>query len=334
MKINLSNFNDFVKNAQVMWRKGYERVPMRAKALYEVVNNQLYVTEHSSLDGFTYARRKDEGDVYFQENPTQNYSKTITKYRVGLTATITWEMRTYDKYREIKRTLTNLGEATAQKMELDLTHRFTFGAVTSYVDMDGITVPTTVGDGNQLFYATHTVPGSATTFSNVVPSNPIFSRAGLEAAETLFTSQLIDSAGNKVVSMPDTIITTDDPNTVNTVLEFLKSTARPDATQANPYNSGTENVYKAKYRHIVLPLLATTASGAFDTNKKKYWMLANVSHTDAIVEISENPHIVSPTPGSNAEDFDNDDWKFKSSAAYGMEITDPKWIVLSTGATS
>lgn len=93
MKINTSTFNDFVRNAVITWRKGYERVPMRAKALYEVINNQLYVTEHSSMDGFTYARRKDEGDVYYQENPTQNYSKTITKYRVGLEATITWEIK-------------------------------------------------------------------------------------------------------------------------------------------------------------------------------------------------------------------------------------------------
>lgn len=92
MKINTSTFNDFVKNATVMWRKGYERVPSVAKQLYEIINNSLYVTEHSSMDGFTFARRKDEGDNYYQENPTQNYSKTITKYRVGLEAVITWEI--------------------------------------------------------------------------------------------------------------------------------------------------------------------------------------------------------------------------------------------------
>lgn len=157
-------------------------------------------------------------------------------------------------------------------------------------------------------------------------NNPIFSKGGLEAAETLFSSQLIDSAGNKIVSMPDTIVTTDDPNTVNTVLEYLKSTAAPLTS-----NSGIENVYKSKYSHLVLPLLATTASGAYDSTKAKYWMLVNAAHTDAVVEISENPHMISPTPGSNAEDFENDDWKFKSSCAYGIEIIDPKWAVLSKG---
>lgn len=326
MKINTSTFNDFVKNATIMWRKGYERVPMVAKNLYDIVNNQLAVNDHSSLDGFTFARRKDEGDAYYQENPTQNYSKTITKYRVGLEAVITWEMRTYDKYREINRVLTGLGEAAAQRMEIDLTHRFTFGTATSYTDMDGATVSTTVGDSLQLFYTAHTVNGSSTTYRNRIANNPLFSRGGLEAAEALFAQQMIDSAGNKVVIRPDTIIIADDPNTENTVLELLHSTASPSSA-----NSGVSNEYKAKYNLIKLPYLATTATGAADSTKYKYWMLAALSHTDAVLEISENPHLIAPAKGTNAEDFDNDDWKFKSSAAYGIEIIDPKWIVMSSG---
>ena len=130
MKINSTTFNDFVRNATIMWRRGYERVSLVAKQLYDVSENKLEVTDHSSLDGFTFARRKDESDDYFEENPTQNYSKTLTKYRVGLKATVTWEMRTYDKYREIQKKLEGLGVTTAQRMELDLTHRFTFGTAT------------------------------------------------------------------------------------------------------------------------------------------------------------------------------------------------------------
>jgi len=326
MKINTQTFNDFVRNATIMWRKGYERVELKSKQLYDVSNNSLLITDHSSMDGFTFAKRKTEGDNYFQENPTQNYSKTMTKYRVGLQATITWEMRTYDKYREIQRVLNGLGEASAQRMDLDLTHRFTFGTATSYVDQDGETVATTVGDGFQLFYTAHTVNGSSTTYRNRVANNPLFSRGGLEAAELLFSSQMIDSAGNKVVIKADTIITTDDPNTENTVLEFLNSTASPTSS-----NSGVTNVYKSKYSHISLPYLATNNLGNYDSTKAKYWMLASLAHTDALLEISENPHMISPTPGGNGEDFDNDDWKFKSSAAYGIEITDPKWVVFSSG---
>lgn len=326
MKINSVTFNDFVKNAEVMWREGYQRVPLVAKQLFDVRMNDRLVTEHSSMDGFTFAREKAEGDSYFQENPTQNYSLTLTKYRIGLSATITWEMRKYDKYREIDRVLRSLGEAAAQRMELDMTHRFTFGTATTYVNKDGRTVSIAVGDGLQLFYTAHTVTGSSTTYRNRVANNPVFSKGGLEAAEALFAQQMIDSNGNKIVINPDTIITAQDPNTENTVREFLNSTAAVDSS-----NPGVVNVYKSKYKHLVLPYLATDNSGARDSTKEKYWMLASVAHTDALCEISEMPHLVAPSAGANSEDFDNDDWKFKASAAYGLGIVDPKWIVMSSG---
>lgn len=326
MKINSSTFSDFTKNALVLWRMGYERVPQVAKQLFDVRMSQAQTSEHSAIDGFTFARRKIEGDDYFAENPTQNYSKTMTKYRIGLTATVTWEMRTYDKYREISKVLSGLGEAAAQRMEIDLTHRLTFGTAVSYTDMDGETVATTVGDGLALFSTVHKIPSSSTTFSNRVANNPAFSRSGLEAAEKLFVTQMLDAAGNKIVVSPDTVISSDDPATVNTIKEFLNSTANPSAL-----NSGVTNVYKSKYNHIVLPYLATSNVGAYNTDKAKYWMLAAASHTDAICEVSENPHMISPSAGANSEDFDNDDWKYKASAAYGIEIVDPKWIVMSSG---
>jgi hypothetical protein len=40
MKINSATFGDFTKNALVMWRQGYQRVPMVAKQLYDVRASQ------------------------------------------------------------------------------------------------------------------------------------------------------------------------------------------------------------------------------------------------------------------------------------------------------
>lgn len=329
MKINSTTFNDFTRNALIEWHKGYERVALVAKQIFDVRSSDKETSDHSSLDGFTFARRKTQGDNYFQDSPTQNYSKTMTKYRVGLEAIITWEMRKYDKYREMSRVLSGLGEATAQRLELDLTHRLTFANATSYVDMDGTTVTTTVGDGLALLSTAHTVKGSSTTFRNRVANNPAFSRSGVEAAEKLFATQMIDSSGNKIVVTPDTIITSNDPSVVNTVREFLNSTASPAVS-----NPGVVNVYQGKFKHLVLPYLSTTNSGAHDSTKESLWFLVSLSHSDALCEISEMPHMISPSAGGNAEDFDNDDWKFKSSAAYGIEIVDPKFLCGSLGDAS
>jgi phage tail sheath gpL-like len=193
----------------------------------------------------------------------------------------------------------------------------------SYTNIDGETVSTTTADGQNIFDTDHTITGGSTNYSNLVTT--AFSRAGLEAAELKFVT-FADNSGNKVVVNPDTIVTTDDPTLVNAVKEFTRSTLVPD----NAHNA--TNVYAGKYNHIVLPYLSTTAAGVYNSAIKNYWMLADVAHSDAICEISENPTFKAPSVGGNGEDFETDDWKFKSSATYDYGVLDFKWIVGSTGA--
>lgn len=324
--VNSATFSDFVANMKVVWLDAFEAVPRVAAQLYRVKPSSEKITDYSNLDMPRFARRKDEGDDSMLGTPTQGYRKTITKYRVSRTMVITWEMRKYDKYDEMVRTISGLGELAANRLEIDMTHRFTFFASTSYMDMDGISVTTTVGDGLAFGSTAHTVTGSSTTFRNIVPNNPLLSKAGLEAAELLFATQMINMAGEKVRPMPDTLLVADNPTSVNVALEYLNSTAAPDTS-----NSGIENVYKGKYKLVVLHDWATTSAGLRDSTKENFWALVSLKDSSAICEISEEPHLVAPSPGSNAEDFDNDNWKFKTSGAYGIEIVSPHWAVFSQG---
>lgn len=321
-----ASLNDFVKNAEVMWREGYDRVPLVARSLYDVRTTSNKTSEHSQVDGFSFAERKDEGGNYAIGNINQGYTLNLSQQRIGIMKAITWEMRKYDKYREIQRVLQNLGMAASHRMELDLTHQFTFGmSASSYTNRNGETVSTTTADGQNIFDTDHTITGGSGTYSNLITTE--FSKDGLEDAETQFTT-FVDNSGNKVVVMPDTIVTTDHPALVNNVKEFIKSTSQPDTA------NNAVNVYSGKYKHVVLPYLATDKNGARNSSIVNYWMLADTSHTDAICEISEEPHLVSPNGGGNGEDFMTDDWYFKTSAAYDYGVLDYKWIVGSTGATS
>lgn len=322
--ISIGQFNDLVKNAKVKWREGYDLVKPAAEQIYEAYSVTEMTSEHSQIDNPGFARRKNQGDRYTIGSPKQGYSITLSQTRIGLMEEVTWEMRKYDKYREIFKLMRGLGESTAQRKELDLTHQLTFGMTgTSYTNMDGETVSTTTGDGLAIFSTVHTITGSSATFSNKMTA--AFSRAALEEAEGLFT-RMVNHNGQKVTVTPDTIITSDDPATVNLVKEFLKSTMAPDTA------NGATNVYASKYKHLVLPYLATTATGAIDTTKVGYWFLADLAHTDAILEVSEEPNFVAPNVGGNGEDFETDGWKFKSSASYDYGFLDPKFIVGSTGA--
>ena len=222
--------------------------------------------------------------------------------------------------------MSGLGESTAQRIELDLTHLFTFGLQgASYVNMDGETVNTVTGDGNQIFSDSHTITGSATTVDNYNGTNA-FNRTNLEAAERLFAN-MVNMNDMKVKPKPNVIITSDEPAIVNLVQEFMRSNGSPDSADR------MDNVYKGKYQHIVLDYLATDLNGKPASAGRYYWMLADLSHKDAICEFSENPTFTMGMPGNGGEDFDTEDWGAKSSASYAYGILDYKWIT-GSAATS
>jgi hypothetical protein len=319
-----TSFNDVVKNARVQWREGFNEVAPVARSLYDVRNVSEKTSEHSSFSGYGFAKRKQEGQAYTYGNIKQGYTLNLSQTRIGLMDAITWEMRKFDKYREIDKKMRQLGRSTAKRMELDCTHQFTFGmSASSYTNMDGETISTATADTVQLFNASHTLSDGTGTIGNLDTS--AFGRTGLETMEALFVP-FTDDNGNMIVVNPDTIITGNDPAVINAVKEFTRSTSVPDT------NDNAVNVYQGKYKHIVLPFLATDANGAYNSSIKNYWMLADVSKTDAIMEISENPSFTAPSGGGNGEEFETDDWKFKSSACYDLGILDFKWIVGSTGA--
>lgn len=323
--INTTNFDDFVANSTINFRKAFDQFPKVASQLFDVEGTSLVTGDESSLDGFSVAKIKREGGDFAYLDINQGYKKSWTVYEVGGMTKITWLMRTGNKYREMNNRINNLGRSAAKRMEWDLTHRFTFGTATSYTNLDGDTTATTTGDGFELFYSAHAVTGSTTTYRNRIANNPLLSKGGLEAGEKLFATQMIDSNGETINEVPDCLITTNDPNTVNTALEYLKSTTAPDGAVQGIYN-----VYGQKYKLIVLPYLSTTAAGVYDSTKAKYWMLANLNGTDAICKILSNPKLIPPSQNDGKE-FETMDWKFACHAAYAMEIIRAQWIVMSSG---
>jgi len=324
--ISTGQWNDLVKNAKVQWREGYNSVPAVARQFYDIYGVNEKTSEHSQIDKPGFAKRKHEGSKYPIGSPIQGYSITLSQTRIGLMDEVTWEMRRYDKYREIEKMVRGLGESTAQRMELDCTHQLTFGmSAASYTNMDGETIATVTGDGQNIFDTDHTITGGSDSYANLITR--AFGRTGLEEAEDVIPTW-VNNNGQKIVTSMDTIFTTDDPTLVNTVKEFLGSEKRPD----NDYNAA--NVYSNKYTHVVLPYLATDNAGARNASIVNYWGLFNKKHTDFIMEVSEYPTFKAAKPDSNSEDFETDGWKYKSSAAYDIGVLDFKCAIGSTGAVA
>lgn len=277
-----------------------------------------------------YASIRDEGDVSKMWKVQYGYEKDLQVYTVSLEISITKRMRKAWKNQDILDQITSLAEVCPATMDLDLSHRLTFAWASNYTSRDGVVVDTTVWDGNPLIYSAHTLTGSSTTYSNQITANPTFSKAALENAEKLFVEDTYNNLWEKMMMKPNVIVTTDDPNTVNQVRELLKSTA----SVADYKNAWVINVYKEKYRHVILPRLATTVNWATDTSKKGYWFLASTNDSDFYLAVLEAPYLKSPADGNNGEEFSSENWKYLTAATYGMCIVTGRWIKGSNGSWS
>jgi hypothetical protein len=329
--LNIQTLGDFVRNAEIMWNMGIESVPqvMRNSGLVKEMNIPQMtgnVREFTEIDLEEYASFKGESDQTVRARVQQGYSKTATLSRIGKQISISYEMRTQGKYFEIKQKITNLGKLVPNRLDLDLSHRIGFGTATTYLDQDGRTIDISVGDTLALFSTAHTLRGSSTTFRNRLATNPQLSRGSLEAMEKVRVENTLNQFAQKMYMTDDILWTTDDPNTINTAKELLRSTANPTSS-----NNGVINTYQSKYKLVVIPRIATDANGAVDSTKAKYWGLASSQHSTFYLGVHEEAHLESPVQGSSATDFSTQDWNFGTWGGYLMCIVSATWIGGSTG---
>lgn len=288
---------------------------------------------YAEIDTETFASIKPEGDDAVKAQVQYGYEKDCIMRRFAREIDITWEMRRLNKKPEVMAKLTSLNQFCPNRMEIDLTHRATFATATSYTDMDGLIVDTTVGDTLALVSSVHTLRSSASTYSNVITGNPTFSKGGLEIAESQMNTQVLSHFGERRVMKFNTLFSGDDPTTINDIKQFLNSTS--DVDQNNP---SVTNVYYRKYEHVILPYLATTASSAYDSTKAKYWGVVAAGQGQmgwqAYMTVWEAPNLKTPAPGNNGEDFHNDSWSYGVRGAWGICAVTGRGFLLSTGLGS
>lgn len=331
--VSISEFTDTTMRTWVGPNTNFVERGNAAKLyIYDAIPYNTGVSKvYQEIDVSTFATLKLEGADASKATVQRGYSKTMTLRRFAKEIDITWEERMQNRNPEVMTKLTNLAHFCPNRMELDLTHRLTFATGTSYTDQDGVSVTTTVGDGLALVSAVHTLSGSSTTFSNVITGNPTFSKGGLEIAELQANTQILTNGfAERRIFRFNYIVSSDDPTTVNDVKTFLMSIT--DVDQNNP---GVVNVYKGKYQHLILPYLATTAAGAYDSTKNRYWGIVaagqGVNGWQAYFGVQEQPRLLTPAPGNNGEDIHNDNWTYGTRCTFGVETVGSRGFVFSTG---
>lgn len=293
--------------------------------------------QFNEIEFSTYARTKPEGVAAVKASIGIGYHKVMKAKRIALELDMTYEARSWNEWYRVTEIANELAQTAPNRIDLDMVHMaVTFANAASYVDMDGFIIDTTTGDGLSIANAAHTLPFSGTTYTNIVPGGPTFSKPALEAALTVGRNNTLDGFGIPHCMNWNTIFSSGDPTTVNDIRQFLHSIT--DVTQANP---NVINGHKGFYQHLILNNLDTDANGFRDTTKSAWWGIAALGggsrgdRLQAYYGIWEPPHML-PGPnasiGNNAIDFSKDIWRFGVRAGYGLTFVRPAGIVYSFAA--
>lgn len=331
MELNTVSLPVFTRLAGVIFEKALSSVEAVARncGIFQVESipaNSGTTRDFQEIDLELYSADKGEGDQAARAKVQLGYNKLVTVRRTALDIGITVEMRKFNKYQDVVRRLTNLAETPVRRLELDLQHILGFGTAASYTNKDGATIDISTGASQSLWNTAHTLRGSTSTYRNRLAGNPILSKGALEGIERLAVEESLNNLGEKIAVPFDILWTTDDPATCNVAMEYLNSVAAPDFA-----NSGVANVYKAKYKHVKLPLVATTAAGGVDTAKRRFWGLSSSRLSSIHLGVWEEPYLKTPADLNAGEEFSTDDWNFGVRASWGVGVTVGRGNLFSSG---
>lgn len=328
MELNNLTLSDFVSLVDIMWLDNVDNIDRSAynSGIFNVMpiaENTGDSRRFSEINREQYARRKAEGDQAERLKIQQGYTKDMTSYRVAMDVGVTYEDRTKNKYPEVLAKLTDMVELPFNSMELDLSMRISNATATSYVDVDGETIDLTTGDTFQWAYTAHTVKGSSATYRNQLANNPRLSKGALVAMLRMAKENAIDQFGKKIVGINyDVLWTTDDEEDLVIAAEYLQSLGAPDFN-----NSNVKNVFRYKFRHVVLPRVALDSTGVVDTTKRHYWGLCSTKFTTAYIGVWESPHVI---PMYVIPDG-TDNYQTGVRAGYGIVVVSGRGFTLSLG---
>lgn len=331
MELNTVSLGVFTRLAGVIFEKAKDKVTKNARnsgifVVETVPDNTGETRDYTEIDLELYSDDKPQGNQASRAKVELGYNKLVSVGRTAKDIGITYEMRRFNKYPSVVRRLTNLAQMPINRLELDLSHRLGFGTAAAYTNKNGASIDISLGDALALWSTVHTLTGTATTYRNRLAGNPILSKGALEGMERLIAEETLNNFGEKITVDFDIVWTTDDPATCNTVMEYLRSVAAPDFA-----NSGVDNVYKAKYKHVKLPLVPTTSAGLVDNSKRRYWGISSSMISDAHLSVWEEPHLKTPSSLNAGEEFSTDDWNFGVRAGWGIGIVTGRAHKFSSG---
>jgi hypothetical protein len=303
----------------IQWHNGAQMAlpkTVAVRSLFFEKSAEQYTEEHAGFSESGFSHVTTDGEDYAFTSDTEGDHITLTQVKRTVRRKITEDLIEFNRYPKIASLLRKTGTKLWRGYALDLSHRFTFAFDTSMTDRDGRVVTMTGGDGAALCADTHTL-NNGDTYDNKLVAR--LSESALEDAEDLGAA-MVDQNGEQVNPSFTTLVTANHAATRH-MAERLTGQAKQVGTDLNDMNP-----YSGKLRHVVVPYLDSTASGAKNTAKSRYWFLIDESLSKGDEQLISSVRTM-PTEEMPTVDPNNNSVQFKGKMRYDIGHLDAHWIV-------
>jgi len=309
-------WNDLVKLSPMVWMQGAQTALSQVQPvmdLYEIDTLDQFNRDYSYIADSGFGKVIAEGADYSTRTINQGDTLSLTVIKRGDAATITEDLVDGNKYREIGKKLTNLGASLFRTRARDATHvGFTYSPSTSYTDAEGNTVTNAVAKGSEALYAdTHTM-GDGSTFDNLQGTPSPLGESTLRTLQDL-TVDFLDENG-----IPVSTWGTSGDLVLWTSFDVSMDHAAYRLTEQDwNYNSSNRDIstFKGVFRHVKLAYLATTATGARDTTKEKFYGILDMALMKDGAIFGDH---TLPTPDGPFTDMYNGGMLWRSKSRYDI----------------
>ena len=280
---------------------------MKGNKIFNVFDTNRRSFDHLILHGMGGIQEVTPGQDLPNITGEEGDSITWTQRYFGGIASITKEMRKFDLHNQIESVIRSISEDAFNKVDQSFADVLLRGfSADSYTDVYGSTTAAVGPDGLALFTTVHSNNLNATTFSNIITSNPVLSRAAIVTARKQ-AKVLKDPVGNNRPVNLDTLVVS--PSNEDLAERIVLSDLIPGSA------NNDKNTLKGKIKRIIVWERLEERSD--DTDTSAYWFMLDSSKIGETLQalFAERPSLDAPD-----QVYKNKNWEYSLDFFYTLGI--------------
>jgi len=294
---------------------------MKGNKVFNVFDTKRRTFDHLILHGIGGIKEVTPGQDLPNIVGEEGDSITWTQRYFGGIASVTKAMRKFDLHNQIDSIVRSLTVDAFDKIDQSLADVLLHGfSASSYTDVYGATTAAVGPDAFALFYTAHSNNLNTDTFSNIITSNPVLSRAAIITARKQAMTHKDPNGHNRPINL-DTLVVA--PSNEDLAERIILSDLIPGSA------NNDKNTLKGKIKRIIVWERLEENSAGTDTSA--YWFMYDSSLVGETLQclFAERPSLDAPD-----QIYKNKNWDYSLDFFYTTGIGYAAYIFGSNASGS